>query len=554
MKREVKGLKLSDIPEISKEWDYEKNEGVPSDYAAGSNKKAWWKCENGHSYESHIYSRTIYGKGCKYCKNQAVIHGFNDLATTNPELIEEWDFERNGSEGISIYSVSHGADLKVWWKCKNGHSWKALIYSRTGKNNSGCPYCSNYYKSSLFEATFRYYIGKNFVDAVFGTRPDWLNNKETDIYIPSLKLAIEVDGMYHTNREKDIEKNSLVRQHGDEIVRIRMEGLPDISNDCYCIPALKSVNLIDSCLRKPVLDLLEYINKKYALNLNLDVNISRDSNSIRAMYNKWLGENSIAAKKPELVKEWDYEKNAPLEPENIPARCNEKFWWKCSNGHSYPMKVSHRFDGHGCPCCCKERQKEDFQDKWWNNFQQVKKYKEEYGNIEIPTTNKKMYYWFTRQRGNRKKGLLSLEQIQALDSLGMVWDVYDISWDSNYSKLKKYGINHNYDYHLLNKEDKNLYIWLTNQKQKWKKGKLTEEQINELLGICISLSYLEEQWNKRYLELKAYYEERLSYDGLFKDNRALYDWVVKQRRYYKDGKLSELQIEKLKSICVPFIE
>ena len=31
---------------------------------------------------------------------------------------------------------------KVWWKCALGHSWKAAIYSRTGKEKCGCPYCT----------------------------------------------------------------------------------------------------------------------------------------------------------------------------------------------------------------------------------------------------------------------------------------------------------------------------------------------------------------------------------------------------------------------------
>ena len=35
------------------------------------------------------------------------------------------------------------SDKKVWWKCKNGHEWQAMIGNRHRGN--GCPYCSGRY-------------------------------------------------------------------------------------------------------------------------------------------------------------------------------------------------------------------------------------------------------------------------------------------------------------------------------------------------------------------------------------------------------------------------
>ena len=35
--------------------------------------------------------------------------------------------------------VTPGSSRKVWWKCKKGHEWKAIIASRS--KGSGCPYC-----------------------------------------------------------------------------------------------------------------------------------------------------------------------------------------------------------------------------------------------------------------------------------------------------------------------------------------------------------------------------------------------------------------------------
>ena len=46
------------------------------------------------SYIASVGSR-IKGTGCPYCAGQKVLEGYNDLATTNPELLEEWDYQKN---------------------------------------------------------------------------------------------------------------------------------------------------------------------------------------------------------------------------------------------------------------------------------------------------------------------------------------------------------------------------------------------------------------------------------------------------------------------------
>ena len=99
--------------------------------------KFYWKCKNGHSYISSVGNR-IKGTGCPYCAGQKVLEGYNDLATTNPELLKEWDYEKNI---IKPTEISSGSGISVWWKCKNGHSWKSIIVNRTKNGKRGCPIC-----------------------------------------------------------------------------------------------------------------------------------------------------------------------------------------------------------------------------------------------------------------------------------------------------------------------------------------------------------------------------------------------------------------------------
>lgn len=56
-------------------------------------------------------------------------------------------------------------------------------------------------------------------------------------------------------------------------------------------------------------------------------------------------ENSLAARYPALVAEWDTEKNAPLLPTLVAPGTVRKAWWRCPKGHSYRAAISSRAGG-----------------------------------------------------------------------------------------------------------------------------------------------------------------------------------------------------------------
>ena len=125
-------------PNIAEEWNYEKNgDSTPSDFTVGSSKKVWWKCINGHEWESIIVNRTKHGRGCPFCAGQRAIPGINDLATLRPDIAKEWNYARNGE--LKPENVMIGSGKKVWWKCTNGHEWETTVNARSG--GRGCPYC-----------------------------------------------------------------------------------------------------------------------------------------------------------------------------------------------------------------------------------------------------------------------------------------------------------------------------------------------------------------------------------------------------------------------------
>lgn len=65
-------------------------------------------------------------------------------------------------------------------------------------------------------------------------------------------------------------------------------------------------------------------------------------------------ERVITVTNPELLSEWDYEKNIDIKPEEVTYGSKRKVWWKCSEGHSWDARVFLRVRGSGCPECRKE--------------------------------------------------------------------------------------------------------------------------------------------------------------------------------------------------------
>ncbi len=127
-------------PQIAKDWATEENERIGikiTEVTHGSTKSAFWHCNIHGLFNAKICNR-VRGNGCPYCSGKQVKNGFNDFATTNPELMLEWDFDKNT---ISPYEITRGTEQKVWWKCSKGHSWRVSVNSRTS-GKTGCPVCS----------------------------------------------------------------------------------------------------------------------------------------------------------------------------------------------------------------------------------------------------------------------------------------------------------------------------------------------------------------------------------------------------------------------------
>lgn len=123
-------------PHLIPEWHGIKNGKLtPAAVTAGSDRKVWWKCSDGHEWRAAISSRKR-GSGCPYCAGNQV-SSERSLAARNPELIPDWDDLANLP--LTPDTVSPGSGKKVAWICLRGHQWQAVIHTRA--KGHGCPTC-----------------------------------------------------------------------------------------------------------------------------------------------------------------------------------------------------------------------------------------------------------------------------------------------------------------------------------------------------------------------------------------------------------------------------
>jgi len=66
------------------------------------------------------------------------------LQSLMPQLAQEWHPTKNGN--LLPENVTPKAGKKVWWLCKKGHEWEAVVNNRS--KGIGCPYCSGFYAST----------------------------------------------------------------------------------------------------------------------------------------------------------------------------------------------------------------------------------------------------------------------------------------------------------------------------------------------------------------------------------------------------------------------
>lgn len=413
-------------PKLAQEWDYGKNGDLtPEKVTAGSPKKIWWFMlyddpltgkQFDFSWQEKISNRTHFGYGCPYLSGNQVYVGFNDLATTHPELIKEWNYLKNGA--LQPKDVSEFSKKTVWWifpyddPATGKHfdfEWKDTVVHRT-REDRGCPYFTNR----------AIWVGYNDLAT---THPDlvkeWNYAKNNGLTPQNVTAGSKKNVWWilpyddpFTGKHFDFEWEMCISKR-----TYRDHGCPYLSgkkilkgfNDLFATkPQLadewdyeKNVDIspddITEGSNRKVWWLLKYTDPNtgnyFEFSWKAQVNSRAKGAGCPVLSGKmvWYGFNDLPTTHAELMYEWDFEKNKKIDPYNITAGCNQSVWWKCATcGTSWNAVVNKRAHGNSCPVCASSRGEKAIKDilmKFDIDFVQEK-------TVYIPEHNKYFYFDF----------------------------------------------------------------------------------------------------------------------------------------------------------------
>ena len=375
-------------PDIAAEWHPTKNGDLtPQMVTYGSGKKVWWLLHyddpiTGKSFDfewqAYIVNRTILKNDCPFLSGKAVCVGFNDLATTHPDIAAEWHPTKNGK--LTPKMVTYGSNKKVWWLLHyddpiTGKSfdfeWPAKIETRV---DSGCPYISgnavwkgyNDLKTRYPEIAAQWHPTKNgniTPDMVLPGSPktywwifpydDPITGKHFDFEWPaSIGERVQAKGCpFLSGQRVWIGYNDFASLYPD----IAKQWHPTKNNGLtpYDVPC-------GSALR--VWWLFPYDDPKTGKHFDFEwqapIN-SRQSTGCPFLSSTnpraWPGFNDLATVNPEIAKEWHPSKNRKAKPSHICNYSNKKYWWLCKACGNiwYASVYSRTKQGTGCSKCNK---------------------------------------------------------------------------------------------------------------------------------------------------------------------------------------------------------
>ena len=219
-------------PEIASEWSERNGDLKPTSFWPTSRKIVWWKCKTcGYEWQAVIYNRVKGEAACPSCSDRVVNTGFNDLETLYPDLLSEWDYEKNTE--LTPDKVLASSRKYVYWKDYYGHVWRAKVYDRV--MGMGCPYCEPDAKRISRLKSIVYYVKKAGLKVILGS--DKEIGIPLEIYVPAKKTAIEISGKrYECKENTGIEnaKNWLCFNAGITLYRIVRPMQKEFDN-CSCI-------------------------------------------------------------------------------------------------------------------------------------------------------------------------------------------------------------------------------------------------------------------------------------------------------------------------------
>ena len=342
-------------PEIAREWDLEKNNGVlPEDVSPYTYKSFWWICPKGHSYKKKVIQRTKFHKpiDCPKCikahstsfPEQAIFYYakkcFPDAINRYKEPFEngmEIDvyipFWKTGIEydGLAFHNDEdqHNRERRKYMECKQqGIRLARIKESKDTWNDTADDifYVSKRMKDTELSAFLRFMFGSLFPFSLYTF--DNGDSKETQL---NRLYGFPTDFNVSRDRQEILEYLVDVdHSFGAQYPELAAMWCKEANGNLTPFMFTSGSNYLatwkcpecGATWKSPVASI-----------------VSRKVKTCKACSRREMGKNmtkvktaesgSLAEKSELLLRQWDFEKNGSLSPYEVPLNYSFEVAWKC---------------------------------------------------------------------------------------------------------------------------------------------------------------------------------------------------------------------------------
>ena len=224
------------------------------------------------------------------------------IKETHDHILSQWHPTKN--EGILPDMFTLGSNKKVWWLCPKTceygckHEWQAEISRRCSKQSSGCPYCGSNGKARCYHSSLEF-------------------------------LYPEVTKEWHLTKNTNIKPSEISAGSHKKVW-----WLCKIKSNCGC-------------------------NHEWEASVGHRCLSNRGCPFCTTPPSKLCIHQAFTTIYPQIAKEWNYEQNKDLDPNNFSPGSGQKVWWKCPNTckfgcpHEWQAPITKRcLYNQGCIYCC----------------------------------------------------------------------------------------------------------------------------------------------------------------------------------------------------------
>ena len=265
-----------------------------------------------------------------------------------PDLAAEWHPTKNGEKLPEDFL--HGSNKKVWWVCEHGHEYQSMVFNRT-MHGKGCAYCSGQKVSkennlsALYPEVAKLWSPKNSVTA------NKVLARSAKTFLWQCEEGHEWEDRPHNLVKK---KFPCPQCHYDERGYGLRKATPDYNLASEFPHVAEEWHHYNS---QPASFYMPKSNDKvwwicehgHEWEANIDSR-TKGNGCPFCGHKQASSEYNFAVNHPDLLDEWDYDKNENNPSDYLP-KSNIEVWWKCIKGHQWKAPIYRRTGGSSCPNC-----------------------------------------------------------------------------------------------------------------------------------------------------------------------------------------------------------